>query len=334
MTHHDPKTRFKGTLLATTLLAITCGTALHAEDVLRSLTAFPSTDTTAELYDRFVAEVNAKGAGVVRIEVIGGPEAVPGLQQIEAVGRGVVDMTYGPLSYALGTMPEADAWVGGDLDPTVSRENGGFALMQKIGEEKLGVHILSRFAPAAPVNLWFLKAPSLTAEGQLDLTGLRLRASPLYNAFYESLGAVPVSVPVPDVYTGLERGTFDGMGYPPSSIDGWGWDKFLKVRLEPAIFQTDLGIFIAPARWDALSEESKAILTDTAIAFEASSRAEWLDYTETVNAKLEDAGMQVMTLEGDAAEAYVTAAHDSVWNRLKASGSPYYDELRKTHFSR
>lgn len=334
MTHHIPRPRFTGALFAATLLTATCGTTLHAEDVLRSLTAFPSTDTTAELYNRFVAEVNEKGAGVVRIDVIGGPEAVPGLQQIEAVGRGVVDMTYGPLSYALGTMPEADAWVGGDLDPTVSRENGGFALMQKIGAEKLGIHILARFAPAAPVNLWFLKEPPLTADGNLDLSGLRLRASPLYNAFYESLGAVPVSVPVPDVYTGLERGTFDGMGYPPSSIDGWGWDKFLKVRLEPAIFQTDLGIYIAPAKWDALSEEAKTILTDTATAFEKSSREEWLTYTDTVNDKLEAAGMTVMTLEGEAAEAYVTAAHDSVWNRLKASGSPYYDELRKTHFSR
>ena len=82
MTRPHPKTHFKGALLASTLAAVTCGTALHAEDVLRSLTAFPSTDTTAELYDRFVAEVNEKGAGVVRIDVIGGPEAVPGLQQI------------------------------------------------------------------------------------------------------------------------------------------------------------------------------------------------------------------------------------------------------------
>lgn len=334
MTHHTRRTRFIRTLLASTLLALGCGSALHAEDVLRSLTAFPSTDATAELYDRFVAEVNEKGAGVVRIDVVGGPEVVPGLQQIAAVGRGVVDMTYGPLSYALGAMPEADAWVGGDLDPTQSRENGGFALMQQIGAEKLGVHILSRFAPAAPVNLWFLKEPPLTAEGMLDLTGLRLRASPLYDAFYESLGAVPVSVPVPDIYTGLERGTFDGMGYPPSSIEGWGWDTFLKVRLEPSIFQTDLGIYITPAKWAALSEEARTVLTDTATAFEKSSREEWLADTDTVNAGLEAAGMEVMTLEGAAREAYVTAAYDSIWDRLKASGSPHYDALRKTHFSR
>ncbi|MGP9804941.1 hypothetical protein [Paracoccus sp. NSM] len=104
--------------------------------------------------------------------------------------------------------------------------------------------------------------------------------------------------------------------------------------MEPSIFQTDLGIFVAPAKWDALSDEAKTILTETAVAFEKTSRDEWLVYTDEVNAKLEAAGMEVMELEGEARDAYVTAAHDSVWNRLQASGSPYYEDLRRTHFSR
>jgi TRAP-type transport system periplasmic protein len=325
----------RGMLLSSILAAhgMVWGSAAVAEETLRSLTAFPSSDATASLYDRFVQEVNTRGKGIVQIEVVGGPEAIPGLQQIDAVGRSVVDMTYGPLSYVLGTMPEADAWVGSDVPPLVSRENGGFALIQKIGQEKLGVHILSRFAPAAPVNLWFLQEPKLKANGEIDLTGLRLRASPLYNAFYESLGAVPVSIPVPDVYTGLERGTFDGMGYPASSIEGWGWDKFLKYRLEPSIFQTDLGIYISPKKWDALSEEARTILTDTAAAFEETSYTEWQSYTKEVTDKLEGNGMQVITLEGPARDAFVNQAYDSVWARLKASGSPDYEKLRAAYFT-
>lgn len=319
--------------LLTAAAALT-GSAALAEDVLRSLTAFPSSDATAQLYTRFVQQVNEAGKGVVRIDVAGGPEVIPGLQQIEAIGRGVIDMSYGPLSYALGTMPEADAWVGSDLTPMASRANGGFDLMQKIGTEKLGIHILARFAPAAPLNLWLLNEPKFKENGEIDLSGLRLRASPLYNAFYESLGAVPVSIPVPDVYTGLERGTFDGLGYPPSAIDGWSWDRFLKYRVDPGFLQADLGIYISPKKWNALSEDSRRILTEVAVAFEESSYHEWQDRTAEVNAKFEAQGMKVIKLEGAAAEAYVNAAHDSVWARLAASGSPYAADLRKLHFSR
>ncbi|MDQ1849798.1 TRAP transporter substrate-binding protein DctP [Gemmobacter fulvus] len=336
MTAFPPTHRLRHAALALATVAVGAlsGTAALAEDVLRSLTAFPSSDNTTQFYSRFAEAVNERGEGVVRIDVVGGPEIVPGMQQIEAVGRGVIDMTFGPISYALGSMPEADAWVGSDLEPTVSRANGGFALMQKAAAEKLNIHILARFAPAAPLHIYLLEEPARTADGQLDLTGKRLRASPLYNAFYESLGAVPVSIPVPDVYTGLERGTFDGLGYPPSAIEGWNWDRFLKYRVDPGFLQSDLGIYIAPAKWSALSEDARRILSEVAIEFEASGYTEWQKLTADVNARFEANGMKVARIEGEAGRAYVDAAHDAVWNRLKASGSPYADELRALYFSR
>ena len=324
----------QASLVLVTFTATLIGNAAAAEDVLRSLTAFPNSDNTTRFYQRFAETVNERGKGVVKIDIVGGPEIVPGLQQIEAVGRGVIDMTFGPISYALGTMPEADAWVGSDITPMASRENGGFALMQQVAAEKLNIHLLSRFAPAAPLHIWLLQEPARTADGKIDLTGKRLRASPLYNAFYESLGAVPVSIPVPDIYTGLERGTFDGLGYPPSAIEGWNWDRFLKYRVDPGFLQSDLGIYIAPAKWGALSDESRKILNDVAIEFEASGYAEWQTLTADVNARLEAEGMKVVAMEGDAAKAYVDAAHDAVWARLKASGSPYADQLRALCFSR
>lgn len=336
MTAYVPARRLRCARLALVAasIAVLTGTTALAEDVLRSLTAFPASDNTTKFYSRFADEVNARGEGTVRIDVVGGPEIVPGLQQIEAVGRGVIDMTFGPISYALGSMPEADAWVGSDLEPMVSRENGGFALLQKAAAERLGIHVLARFAPAAPLHIYLLSEPARTADGGIDLTGKRLRASPLYNAFYESLGAVPVSIPVPDIYTGLERGTFDGLGYPPSAIEGWNWDRFLKYRVDPGFLQSDLGIYIAPAKWAALSEESRRILSEVAIEFESSGYTEWQQLTADVNTRFEAAGMQVVKIEGDAAKAYVDAAHDAVWARLKASGSPYADELRALYFSR
>ena len=118
MTAFPPTHRLRHAALALATVAVGAlsGTAALAEDVLRSLTAFPSSDNTTQFYSRFAEAVNERGKGIVRIDVVGGPEIVPGMQQIEAVGRGVIDMTFGPISYALGSMPEADAWVGSYLN--------------------------------------------------------------------------------------------------------------------------------------------------------------------------------------------------------------------------
>lgn len=314
------------------IIALTTPVSAHAEDVLRALHAFPASDNTSQLFLRFVDDVNQRSEGVLRITVAGGPEVVPGLQQIESVGRGVVDMAMGPISYALGTMPEADAWVGSNVTPMESRQNGGLALMQTAAAERLGVHLLGRFAPSAPIHLFLLKEPAMTAEGDIDFAGLRLRASPLYNAFYESLGAVPVSIPVPDIYTGLERGTFDGMGYPPSAMEGWSWERFLKYRIEPGILQSDLGLYVAPATWDRMSDAAKALLDEVVAEYEDSAYAEWQTLTQEVNDRFDAQGMQPVTLEGEAAQRYSDAAFASVWSRLEASGSPYAADLRAAYF--
>ncbi|TMV93244.1 C4-dicarboxylate ABC transporter substrate-binding protein [Thioclava sp. BHET1] len=305
---------------------------VHAEDTLRALTAFPSSDDTSKAFKTFVDEVNARGKGVLHIDIVGGPEVVPGFQQIDAVGRGVVDMTMSPISYALGTMPEADAWVGSNLSPVETHENGGLALIRKIALEKLKVHVLSRFAPGAPLNLFLVKKPKMNADGSPDFSGLRLRASPLYNSFWESLGAVPVNVPVPDIYTGLERHSFDGIGYPPSAMVGWSWDRFLKYRIEPGFLQTDLGLFISPAKWNSLSDASRKLLNDMTTEMEGKSYQDWLEKTKEVKAKFDAEGMQPIELKGAAREAYLAKAYGSVWDRLAKSGSPYAAELKKLYY--
>jgi hypothetical protein len=44
--------------------------------------------------------------------------------------------------------------------------------------------------------------------------------------------------------------------------------------------------------------------------------------------------MEIIALEGEAAEKYLDLAYDSAWERLKKSGSEYYDALRKAYYTR
>ena len=305
-----------------------------AEDVIRAVTAFPKQLAFSQSFLGFVDLVNERGEGVVRIDYIGGPEAVPQNQQMEAARRGVVDMHYGPASFHLGTMPEADAWVGSTVSAMTARENGGFDLMADAFAEKLGVTLLAQIDSGIQFHIYTVDEPTIGEDGLPDLDGAKLRSQPIYKSFFESLGAVPVSVPVPDVYTGLERSTFDGAGWPIVAIQDLSWDKFLKYRIDPGFFNTDLAIVMNPDKWEGLSQEAKDLITQVAIEYEQISYDKFQEVITSTDEKVQAEGMTVISLEGDARDQFLDAAYDSAWARMEAAGAEDYQALRDAYYDR
>lgn len=308
--------------------------AAAAEVVLKAVTAFPKTLAFSESFLGLVELINERGQGKVRIDYLGGPEVLPPQSQVDAVRRGVVDMQYGPATYYLGKMPEADAWVGSTVTAMAARENGGFAIMEEVFEKKLGVRLLAHLDSGVQFYLYLLNEPARKADGSLDLDGLKIRSQPIYKSFFESLGLVPVSIPVPDVYTGLERNTIDGAGWPLIAIQDLSWDKFLAYRVEPGFFQTDLAVIVNPGTWADLPADVRQIISSSAAEYERVSYDRMQALIETTREAVAAGGMQTVELTGDAREAYLDAAYDRAWNRLKQSGSEYYDALRAKYYTR
>jgi TRAP-type C4-dicarboxylate transport system substrate-binding protein len=110
------------------------------------------------------------------------------------------------------------------------------------------------------------------------------------------------------------------------------WDNFLKYRIDPGYFQTDLSILVNLDRWNELSDEAQRILQDTAIAWEEESYAQLQALREQEDAEMKKRGMQVVELPPEAAEAYLAAAYEEAWNRLKERDPTHYDALRAKFF--
>lgn len=314
------------------LLAATAVVPVQAEETLRAITAFPKSMSFTQSFERYVAYVNEHGKGVIQIEYAGGPEMFPQNQQVDAVRRGIVDMYYGPLAYYLGMMPEGDAWTGSTVTPMEARKNGGLALMQEAARDKLGVFINGQLDGGLQFHIYTIDEPKRTEDGGLDLDGLRIRTSPLYTSFFESVGIIPVNMAVTDVYTGLERHSFDGTGWPAIGIQDLSWDKFLNYRIDPGFFQTDLAVATNVAKYDALSDEAKELLTRLTAEYEQIS----YDYFQNDAKKTEEAvkasGMQILEIEGEARQKYLEAAYGKVWERMEKAGSEYYDKLKAAYY--
>ncbi|WP_083100424.1 TRAP transporter substrate-binding protein DctP [Pseudophaeobacter leonis] len=308
------KHKIIGAILATTAMS----SAALAEDTLTAVHAFPESLIYTKSFLEFVDKVNAAGEGVVKIEVRGGPEAIGMFQQPDAVRSGVVDMVYTPGSFYAGALPEKDALVTSNLTAVETRANGGLELIDQIHQEKMGVKYLGWFDSGVCYNLWTRNAPELDASGNLDVSGLKLRGNAVYNAFFtEYLGAQVIDLPTTEVYSGLERGVVDATGWTQIGLIDLKWNEFLNYRIEPCFFSTDLGTIVNLEKWNSLSEEARTILQDVAVAHEAESAAKLGAVRDEDFAALEAAGMKIVTLEGDAAEAYLAAATQKTWDRMK-----------------
>ncbi|MEM7696661.1 MAG: TRAP transporter substrate-binding protein DctP [Pseudomonadota bacterium] len=314
-------------------LAVGLTTAAAAEETITAVHAFPTTLIYTQSFLEFVDKVNAAGEGVIQIDVRGGPEAIGMFQQPDAVRDGVVDMVYTPGSFYAGTVPEKDALVASNITGPDARANGGIALYDQLHQDKMGVKFLGWFDSNVSYNLWMVNEPSLDADGNLDVSGVKLRGNPVYNAFFTNyLGAQVIDLPTTDVYAALERGVVDATGWTQIGLADLKWNDFVNYRIEPNFFSTDLGVIVNLDTWNGLSDEAKTILQDVAIAHERSSAEKLGAMAAEQLAALEEAGMTTITLEGEARANYLAAARQTTWDRMKGlmeeqGTGDMYDEL-------
>lgn len=306
---------------------IACGSA-QAEDRLRAIVAYQSQYFYAKTFASFVEKVNEAGKGVVQIQVVGGPEAIPPFEQADAVRTGVVDMLYAPGTYYLGLIPEADAVAASTITPMEARESGAFEILRKPFAAKMNVEILGVIPGGVPFNIFLKEEPAIGPDGVPDLQGVKLRGSPTQRDFLTQVGATFVQIPLPETYTALERGVVDGMATPIVGVMDLGWDKFLKYRIEPGVFQTDNMVYVNLDKWNALTDESKTLLRKVAEEHERESYDFAQEVISAEKAELEKRGMQAIELSPEGAEKYRRIAQDAIWGRLQGNDPTYYEELR------
>src|SRR3974377_1289832 len=88
--------------------------------------------------------VKQKTPAALKIQDIGGPEAVKAVDQAQALQRGMVDMLYTSGAYYTNVLPEIDALKLSVYSPMEERANGAWAYINDLHQKKLGVYYLGR----------------------------------------------------------------------------------------------------------------------------------------------------------------------------------------------
>lgn len=315
-----------GKLAAGLMFAIVASTAQGAEITLKAVTAFGQDTFFAQRFKAFVDKVNAEGKGIMKIQVIGGPEAMPPFEVGNALRAGVVDFANSTGVFHANMVPEALAMTLAEKPMSELRANGGYALLDQIHRDKANMVWLARVSDGLQYHIYSNKKVS-----GADFSGFKLRSVPVYRAFFQSVGAAPLQVPPGEVYTALERGVVDGYGWPSIGVFDLGWQEKTKYRVEPGFYNVEVSFFMNQNTWKKLDATQRAFL-DKQIAWVESLNAADLQKAEDEKARQAKAGVEAVALPADQVNLFRAKAYEAGWKGIEQA-SPQNAAKLKPLFS-
>jgi len=307
-----------------TLSVLGFTTAATAQEVtLRAVTAFAEKTTYSRGFERFIERVNETGKGVIRINYIGGPKAMPPFEVGNALKNGVVDIANATGAFYTNVMPEADAWKLRQVSMAELRKNGGFDYMAGLYAQKMNAIFLANMVGDNPFHLYLNK--KITSP---DLTGLKLRITPVYRDFFQAMGATVVQTAPGEVYTALERGVVDGYGWPITGIFDLGWHEKTKYRVDPGFYTAEVSVIVNKATWDKLTPQQKAVLQKAGAESETAGVGDFAKANAADTERQAKAGIETIKFDAAGAKRYVDQAYEAGWAGVIRQSPEHGPKLR------
>ena len=231
----------------------------------RLTSSFPkSLDTiygAAEVFSKIVSEATD---GKFQIQVFAAGEIVPGLQTLDAVQNGTVEMGHTALYYYIGKDPTWALFCATPFGLNARQQNAwyhdgdGQKLIDDFGK-KFNTYNLLMGNTGAQMGGWFskeIKEPS-------DFSGLKMRIGGWAGKTLQKLGCVPQQIAGGDIYPALEKGTIDAAEWVgPYDDEKLGFYKVAKYYYYPGWWEggTANHTQVNLQKWNELPKNYQAIL--------------------------------------------------------------------------
>ncbi len=281
----------------------------------RMTSSFPkSLDTLwggAEYFAKLVSEMTD---GKFKIRTFAAGEIVPGLQVLDAVQNGTVEMGHTASYYffgkdptfALGTVVpfglntrQMDAWL---------TQGGGEALLNDF-YKGYGVYAVACGNTCAQMGGWFRKEIK-TVE---DLKGLKFRIAGIAGTMLAKLGVIPQQLAGGDIYPALEKGTIDAAEWVgPYDDQKLGFSKIAPNYYYPGWWEGNatLHAMTNVEKWNALPKTYQAIVRAAAAQTNAWVQAKYDADNPRALRELVAGGVKLLPFSQPILEASFAAANE------------------------
>ena len=295
-------------LKATAALLMGLSASVWAQETtLRLVSGFTENGIYVQRLQPWMAKFNAEGKGLLQINFIGGPKAMPSFEVGNAVKTGVVDMALNTGAFYTNVMPEADFLKLTQIPIAEQRKNGAYEAINRVWNEKGNMQYLGRMVENQPFHIYTNKKID-----KPDLTGQKIRITPVYRDFFQALNASVITTPPGEVYTALERGVVDGYGWPIGGIFDLNWHEKTKFRVDPGFYDAEVSLIMNLAAYRKLSEAQRTFLNRQVLALEAEN-VFWTRFAAEETARQAKAGIQTIAFDAATAKTFRDRAYEVGW---------------------
>ena len=160
-----------------------------------------------------------------------------------------------------------------------------------------------------------------------DVKGMKIRAHGLIvSQDLKALGATPLTMPLPDIYTAVERGTIDGMALPWEIMRPMKFFEVTKYHTELSLYSPTFAIGMNKKKFASLPPDVQKVINDNSgLNFSIASGKAWDKEDAASKAVCVKKGAQVFKLEGRELERWKKTVQPVVDNWVKektAKGLP------------
>ncbi|MES2076202.1 MAG: TRAP transporter substrate-binding protein [Pseudomonadota bacterium] len=293
----------------------------------RLASSFPkSLDTIFGAADTFTKRVAALTGGKFNIRSFAAGEIVPGLQVMDAVQAGTVEMGHSASYYYFGkdatfafdcavpfglTSRQHTAWYDQGGGRELTREFfKGYGIINFLGGNS-----------GTQMGGWFRKEIKSVA----DLKGTKMRVGGFAGRVLERLGLVPQQLAGGDIYPALEKGTIDAAEWVgPYDDEKLGFYKVAPFYYAPGWWEAgaSFSFYVGIKEWEKLPKEYQAALEVATYEAHVVMQAEYDAKNPAALARLLKNGVKLRNFPKDTMDACYKAAND-VMNEEAAKNAKF-----------
>ena len=278
---------------------------------------------------KFIELVDAKSGGRIKIKGFYGGALGNDVQVTSALQGGTIEFTVPQTTTLTGMIKEYEIL---DFPFLFSTEQQA----EKVLDGPVGDKLMAMLPAKGLVGLAYWENGFFNATNSKhpiakveDFEGLKFRSiqAKITQETIKALGATPVPLAVPELYSALETRTIDGQGTPTAVIFAL---KLFEVQKYLSLTRHSYGAFIplvSKKFWDGLSEGDRKILKDAAIEARAFQRGVAREQAKSAQAAMAAKGMQVNDVT-DAEHERMRERVQPVWKMFIPSvGESLYKEV-------
>lgn len=265
--HTTRRTFLKGTAAAAAAVGLPAPAVLAQSVIELKMASFvpPTHSIWAKVLTPWAKKVEEMSGGKLKVALypsmqLGGKAPELYRQMVQ----GIADIVFTLPGYTSADFPMMSLT---ELPGTATSAREG---TQKIWKRLEEGYFDKEYADAKVLMLWNAdNAGFLTREKPVrkiaDIKGLRLRSpSAAQAAQIEHLGGVAVSMPVPQVYPGIERGTVDGAMIPVTTLLDFKLAEVVKhITTEAPLGRSPFLVSMQKKRYEGLPAELRKVIDDT-----------------------------------------------------------------------